>query len=106
MTIEFIYTKGFENASKNAIKKALEFKNSRILVEEDGYTAVEVGRAINCDTAVIFITDDVADNKKWHERVESISEEKKIVLLSRIISTKIRLSEITPESIRKINSIK
>lgn len=106
MKIEFIYTKGFENAAKNAVKKSLEFKNSHIVAEEDGYTSVDVGRAINCDTAVIFITDDVADNKKWHERVDSISGEKKIVLLSRIISKDIRLSAITPESIRKINSIK
>lgn len=106
MKIEFIYTNGFENASKNAIKKALEFKNSQIVVEEDGYIVVEVGRAINCDTAVVFITDDVEGNKKWHERVESISDNKKIVLLSRIISKDIRLSTITPESIRKINSIK
>ncbi|MBQ6639036.1 MAG: hypothetical protein IJH82_10390 [Lachnospiraceae bacterium] len=104
MNVEVIYSDGLKDIAEKTIKKTLVFKDSKCVKDEQGYALLDVGKAISCDSVIVFVTDDVVSDKEWNSRVESISSKKKIILMSLVKS--VRLSEITPYNIRKINTIR
>lgn len=106
MKIEFIYSDGLKDVADKAVKRALSYDNSKAVVSEEGYVVVEAGKNIPCDSTVIFLTEDIESDAKWNAHVESLSDDKKIILVSRIVTEGVKLSELIPEKIRKINTIK
>lgn len=106
MKIEFIYSQGLKTAANKAIDKALEFVDAKVDERTAGHAVVDVGKNLPCDTTIIFATDDVGTDEKWNQHVQALPDNKKIVLVSRLVSKDIHLSELIPEKIRKINTIR
>ena len=106
MKIEFIYSPGLSETANKAIDRALLYDNAKTDVREDGYAVIEAGKNIPCDSTIVFVTDDIGSDEKWNAHVEALPDDKKIILASRIVGKGIRLSEIIPAKIRKINTVK
>ena len=106
MKIEFIYSNGLKTVADKAVKRALSYDNSQATVNEDGYVVVEVGKNIPCDSTVVFLTEDIESDAKWNAHVGALPDDKKIILVSRVVTEGVRLSDLIPEKIRKINTIK
>ena len=106
MKIEFIYSPGLSAVANKAVERALLYDNAKAVVREDGYAVIEAGKNITCDSTIVFVTDDIGSDDKWNLHVESLPDDKKIILASRIVGKGIRLSEIIPAKIRKINTVK
>ena len=106
MKLELIYTAGLRLAANNTVLRVIEEDQGTVLSEQDGYVIMETNQLITSDTVIVFITDDVQYDFNWRTRVENLSPDKRIILVSLIYSEGIHLSSLTPANIRKINSIR